>query len=284
MSDLIFSVFPSENFVDLGLFQSGKEQCKPSYAFGPASRTHFLFHYVLSGKGTLTVDKGNGKSQTFHINSMQGFMIFPDQITTYTADSELPWEYCWLEFDGLKVKAFLESSGITPDSPVYHARLKDLRESMRDEMLYIINHAKESSFHVIGHLYLFFDYLVRSSAGLQITSGSRLRDFYIHEALEFIEHNFQYNITVESIAENCGLNRSYFGKIFKVATGKTPQEFLLKYRMAKASELLMLTELSIADISLAVGYDNPLHFSRAFKNIYGTSPREWRNKNKIVKQ
>ena len=72
------------------------------------------------------------------------------------------------------------------------------------------------------------------------------------------------------------MNRSYFGKIFKEALGKSPQEFLLNYRMVKAAELLKLTKLSVGDISSAVGYDNQLHFSRAFKSIYGISPKKWR--------
>ena len=49
----------------------------------------------------------------------------------------------------------------------------------------------------------------------------------------------------------------------------------------EAAELLKLTSLSIADIGNAVGYPNQLHFSRAFKNTYGTSPRSWRNENKL---
>ena len=44
--------------------------------------------------------------------------------------------------------------------------------------------------------------------------------------------------------------------------------------------LLKLTSLSIADVGSAVGYENQLHFSRAFKNIYGVAPREWRNEHK----
>ena len=51
----------------------------------------------------------------------------------------------------------------------------------------------------------------------------------------------------------------------------------MNYRMIKATELLRLTDLSISDISKAVGYDNPLHFSRAFKNVYNLSPRNWKN-------
>lgn len=281
MNDLLFSVFPNENFVDLGIFQFGRERCKPAHSFGPAKRNHYLFHYVISGAGTLFSDDSKGITQTYHIKSNQGFMIFPNQINTYIADETIPWEYIWIEFDGLRVKGMLELAGINKDSPVYHARFRDMREFMMNEMQYIVSNADSSPFHLIGHLYLFLDYLVRSASGLKITSGSKLRDFYIHEALEYIEHNFQNDISVEKVAEVCGLNRSYFGKIFREAIGKTPQEFILSFRMAKASELLKLTNLSISDIGNAVGYENPLHFSRAFRNIYGIPPREWRNQNKI---
>lgn len=281
MHNLIFSVFPSENFVDLGLYQFGREQCEPAHSFGPAARNHYLFHYVISGTGTLMADDSKGNTKTYSVKSMQGFMIFPGQITTYIADKELPWEYVWVEFDGLRAKSIVESAGLTMDTPIYHAQSKSLREDMMNEMLYMTQNRESSPFHLIGHLYLFLDYMMRSSAGTNIQKGSQLRDFYIHEALNFMEHNFQNDISVEDVAAVCGLNRSYFGKIFKQAVGKSPQEFLLSYRMAKAAELLKLTQLSIGDISQAVGYDNQLHFSRAFKNIYGMSPREWRNRNRI---
>ena len=282
MQNLIFSIFPNQNFVDLGLFQFGWERCTPAHSFGPAARNHYLFHYILSGTGTLMADDSKGVTQTYSIKSMQGFMIFPNQITTYVADKQLPWEYVWLEFDGLRVKSLLDTIGLSLDKPVYHARNKSLREDMANEMLYISRHKDESPFHLIGHLYLFLDYLLRSAADEQLEHGSKLREFYIHEALTYIEHNFQNEITIEDIAGVCGLNRTYFGKIFKEALGKTPQEFLLNYRMLKAAELLKLTSLSIGDVGLAVGYANQMHFSRAFKNNYGISPREWRYQNHIV--
>ena len=281
MQNWIFSIFPNDNFVDLGLFQFGWEKCAPAHSFGPAARNHYLFHYVLSGTGTLMADDSKGVTQTYSIKSMQGFMIFPNQITTYVADHDLPWEYVWIEFDGLRVKSILDTIGLSLDKPVYHARNKNLRKDMANEMLYIARNKDASPFHLIGHLYLFLDYLMRSAADEQMESGGKLRDFYIHEALTYIEHNFQNDITIEDIASVCGLNRTYFGKIFKEALGKTPQEFRVNYRMLKAAELLKLTHLSIGDIGITVGYANQMHFSRAFKNCYGVSPREWRNQNRL---
>ena len=182
----------------------------------------------------------------------------------------------------MRAKEVIETAGLTPDHPVYHATFKDLRENMMNEMVYIAEHGKESPFHLIGHLYLFVDYLSRSASSMNISSNGKVRDFYIKEALNYIEQNFQNDISVEEIAAFCGLNRTYFGRIFKETVGRSPQQFLLSYRMSKAAELLKLTVLSISDIGNAVGYPNQLHFSRAFKNVYGVSPREWRNKNKRI--
>lgn len=280
MSEVIFSVFPSENFIDLGLYQFGWEQCDPAHSFGPVARNHYLFHLCLSGTGTFIADNANGESITYQIKSGQGFMCFPHQICTYIADHEIPWEYVWLEFDGLRVKETIELTGLHLDHPVYKARYKDIAETMKNEMLYIVNHKEESPFHLIGHLYLFMDSLFRSCSSTQLNRGNSLRDFYIKEAFSFIEQNFQNDISVEDIAASCGLNRSYFGKIFHENMGKSPQEFLISYRMTKAAELLKLTGLSIADVGNAVGYPNQLHFSRAFKNVYGISPRQWRYENR----
>lgn len=281
MSEVIFSVFPSENFIDMGLYQFGWEQCDPSHSFGPAARNHFLFHYVISGTGLLMAMNSSGESVQYSIKSGQGFMLFPQQICTYIADSKIPWEYAWIEFDGLRVKQTIEMAGLNINNPVYKARYKDIAQTMKEEMLYIINHKDASPFHLIGHLYIFIDALLRSSNSTQITKGNTLRDFYIKEAISYIEQNFQNEITIEDIAKFCGLNRSYFGKIFHENIGKTPQEFLISYRMTKAAELLKLTDLPIADIGNAVGYPNQLHFSRAFKNVYGKSPRQWRYENAV---
>lgn len=280
MSNTFFHIFPSGNFIDLGMYQYGYEQCEPGHSFGPATRNHYLFHYIISGTGTLMADNAKGETQTYSIKSGQGFLIFPGQITTYISDQNLPWEYVWIEFDGLRVKEAIDLTELSVNTPVYHSHSKDLREQLMNEMLYIVHHAKESPFHLIGHLYLFLDYLTQSAKSTKLLQSNKMSDYYIKEAINYIEQNFQNNITIEDIAAVCGINRSYFGKIFRNSIGRSPQEFLMNYRMVKATELLKLTSLSIAEIGSAVGYENQLHFSRAFKTIYGVSPREWRNQHR----
>ena len=135
MKDMLFSIFPDENFIDLSLYQFGWERCVPSHAFGPAARNHFLFHYIISGTGTLIANNSSKQSIPYQIKSGQGFMIFPNQINTYIADQNLPWEYVWIEFDGLRVKEALSVAGFTADTPVYHAHSYEIgRASCRERV------------------------------------------------------------------------------------------------------------------------------------------------------
>lgn len=281
MSKNSFSIFPNETFVDLSLYQFGREACRPCYQYGPTSRNHYLFHYVLNGTGSYAVDQPGGKPQlTFQVRSGQGFLILPGRVTTYTADEQHPWEYIWLEFDGLKANEALRKAGFSQSQLVYRAKNKEIRETMVKEMEWIVEHNDQSVLALIGHLYLFLDSLVHSMAGEDYSTGNKLRDYYIHETMVYVESNFQNDISVEDMAKNCGLSRSYFSKMFKDSVGKSPQEFLLQYRMIKATELLRMTDLLISDVGNAVGYPNQLHFSRAFKGVYGVSPREWKNSHK----
>jgi AraC-like DNA-binding protein len=282
MQDYIFKIFPKQNFLDLSLFQFGWEKCKPAQSFGPVARNHYLFHYVISGSGILHASDSSGETKEYFVEKDQGFLLFPTQISTYIADSIQPWEYAWIEFDGLRVNEALKTLGLSVDNPIYSSNLTELRENMKRELLYIVHSQNAPPMNVMGHHYLFFDYFTRSATTKTISpkviNKNKSNYFYITEAIKFIERNYQNNISVELIAEKCGLNRSYFGKIFKEEFGKTPQEFLILFRMTKATELLKQTDLSIGEVGKAVGYPDQLHFSRAFKNTYNISPRDWRKK------
>ncbi|MDY3031351.1 MAG: AraC family transcriptional regulator [Clostridia bacterium] len=280
MNNDVCTLFPGGGFIDLTPYQCGMEQCAPSHSFGPAKRNHYLFHYIVSGSGMLMADDVNGEIKKYHIKSGDGFMIFPQQVCMYVADNDSPWEYMWVEFDGLRAKKAVDLAGLTPSNPIYTSRSDKLREKMAVELSAMQQSTDVTGLETAGHLYLFLNYLINSASEIKTAKSGRLRELYINDAVDFIEKNFQNHISVEDMASVCGLNRSYFGKLFKENVGKTPQEFLLHYRMAKAAEMLILTKHSISEIGISVGYDNGFHFSRAFKSVYGISPREWRVRNR----
>ena len=268
---LKFHMFRDERFIDLNLYQFGWERTDPCHSYGPHIRNHYLFHYVISGKGKLFANE-----EVYDIGPRQGFLIVPGQITTYRADEQEPWEYTWLEFDGLRAHESIQAAGISGAKPVYTAAGREAGQRLQDEMLYIVNHGDAEPIHLIDHGFLFLEQLAVCSATRRYFGERRLRDFYMREALSFIDQNYQNDISIEDIAAVCGLNRSYFGKIFRDTVGESPQEYLLHYRMARAAQLLKETKQPIGEIAPQVGYANQLHFSRAFKNVHGVSPREYR--------
>lgn len=276
-SKVRFHVFPDDRFVDFSMYQFGWEKCEPRHAYGPAVRNHYLFHYILSGKGILESSDANKQTHFYNLHAGQGFLIAPGQINHYHADEDDPWEYTWIEFDGVRVKESLDMAGLNINQPVYRAGAQAEAEKLGQIMMYIVDHGTGTPLQLTGYGFLFLDQLVSSSAMKQEGKGKRVRDFYLREAMNYIEQHYQEEIAVEDIAVFCGLNRSYFGKIFREVMGKTPQEFLIHYRITKACQLLKSTQMSIKDIAIAVGYPNQLHFSRAFHNAIGTSPRAWRN-------
>lgn len=276
-----FSIFPNQYFIDLCLYQYGYEQCKPLSSFGPYIRNHYLFHYVISGSGTLVATDLQGVDHTYRIRSGQGFMIFPNQNTSYYADSEHPWEYTWIEFDGARIEEILMNCNISIKNPIYYPSDKILSNKLKESLLSLTFHESDRShFGLIGELYTCIDYLIRSSKNRRTVFGERITDSYIKEAVHFISNNFHNDITVQDIADFCNISRGYLSKILKKHTGQSPQQLLMNYRMSKAAQLLQLTDLSVGDIGKAVGYENQLHFSRAFKTIYNISPLQWRKNTK----
>ena len=279
-----FSIFPNENFLDFRLYQYGWEKCRPLHSFGPFVRNHYLFHYVISGQGTLDSAAPDGTDRRYELGPGQGFLICPGQVNSYAAHKTDPWEYTWLEFDGLRVEEYLDSAGLSVLQPIYRPQFPAQGDELRDTMLYIARHAEASPLHLIGHLCLFLDGLIRSSSARKTLHGGKLKDFYIQEAVNFMEHHYQRDLTVEEIADVCRLNRSYFSKLFKEVIGCTPQEFLIALRLNEAAELMKSSNTSIGEIAVRCGYPNQLHFSQAFKKRYGVPPREWRKENKPVKK
>lgn len=276
-----FNVFKSDKNLDLTIYQYGWERCKPLHSYGPAKRNHYLFHFVFSGRGILSSNDTADVTRLYHIEANQGFLICPGQINTYSADEKNPWEYAWIEFDGVKALEYLESAGLSWDAPIYKVRKREQALEIKEEMMAIVNNVYDSPVYQIGHLFLFLDALIRNSLRRKTkTHSGNLKDAYIREAISFIETHYAFPITIEDVANYCNLNRNYLNKLFKEGTSHTLQHFLMYYRMNQAAELLKLSDLTVNEVGKRCGYQNQLHFSRAFKNIFGCSPLNWRRMNK----
>lgn len=272
--------FLNNTFFDISIYQYGYEQCIPHHTFGPGTRNHYIIHFVLSGKGTFCIQNPEQNSYTdYPISAGQAFLIEPRHLIHYYADDLEPWEYMWIEFDGIKAKEYLKQAGLTKEQPIYRSSLPLLENPTYHHLKTIVDNPHFLPSEVMGYTYLFFSSLIKTSLSAKKIPTNNIQDFYVQSTVDFIEQFYMNDITIEDMAKNINLNRSYFSKLFKKATQKNPQAFLIQYRINKACEFLLSTKMSIAEIATAVGYSNQFHFTRAFKNIMNTPPQEYRKRN-----
>ena len=121
-----------------------------------------------------------------------------------------------------------------------------------------------NEFSLQGLLFLFFAALAKS-AEIPYEEDVEIDNLYISKAIEYIQKNYQNPILVADIANYVSLSRTYLTTIFQQTMHLSPQQFLLKFRITKASELLMNTTLSINTIAHSCGYTNLYPLSRTKK-------------------
>ena len=123
---------------------------------------------------------------------------------------------------------------------------------------------------------------------LIVTIGSELENTHsqnkipttLKKAIEYIHEHYYENISVTDLVKICATNKITLTKHFEKYLKYSPKKYLNKYRIEKAKILLLQTNHKINEITLAVGFQDPLYFSTAFRAETGMSPREFRNQNK----
>lgn len=100
----------------------------------------------------------------------------------------------------------------------------------------------------------------------------------INIAVNFINNNFERDISLGDIAKFVFLSPSYFTRAFKEETGVSPINYLLKVRIERAKELLADTGFRISDIALNVGFSNQQRFNEMFKKFTSQTPLQYRKK------
>lgn len=268
----VFSNNNDYSNIELSLYTCGIEFCESGHSYGPALRSSYMIHYVLEGKG---IYKVNGK--TYQLEKNQGFLIEPGNLIYYEADKESPWQYTWIGFSGTKAKDYLKRTTLSIDNPIFSfPENSNLLTSLNN----IVSSSKITSNRnliILSKLYEFLYLLCEQFPNHEVITTERPQN-YIEEALFFIHQNYADNITVKDIAVHISLDRSYLHRIFKKFINKSPQEYLLAFRMEKAASLLIDSTLKIGDISRSVGYVDALLFSKTFKKSKGLNPSNFRAK------
>ena len=227
---------------------SGHEVCEKNHKFGPHIRDYYLLHFCLNGKGVLIDKFGNHT-----IRQGELFIIRPGETTTYLADGNTPWEYSWVAFGGELADLFNTDRSVYP-FPI------EIGLSLRE---FSIDRETNPAIF-LSLIYKLIYYLFNEKKG-NSSIPEKIR--------QYIDFNYMDNISVLTISNYFGYERSYLYRIFKNHLGVGIKEYIIKTRMEHA-QILLKKGYSVGNTSLAVGYNDQTNFSKAYKKHFGESPKK----------
>lgn len=246
----------NNRYYDINPVQFGYEDCENAHHFGPAVRTHWLIHFVVSGCGIY-----KRKNNTYQVKSGEMFVIPPDEETYYQADTVNPWSYIWIGFTtNCDITEYLCDVISCPDAEKIFEKMKKCEEYTDGRSLYLAARILDL-------------FVLLSKRG-----STKTKD-YIQEALDCIHSEYMYDLSVSELAQRVHLERTYFTVLFKKRTGISPKQYLLNYRMSIAASLITQGNIAISVVAYSVGYSDLYLFSKMFKRHFGVSPTVYAGRN-----
>lgn len=110
-----------------------------------------------------------------------------------------------------------------------------------------------------------------------ISKDGGLPRYKLRRVIAFIDARIGDNISLEDLAGVAGVSRFHFHRQFKKSLGVTPHDYILRARIERAKGLLIESDLTVGEVSGAVGFVDQSHFSHTFRRLTAMTPRSFRN-------
>lgn len=261
---------------------SGKMDCAPGWGaeYHKDQMTGLLLHVIRRGKGIF--ESSSGKYQ---LKENMAFVMYSGADYYYESDQEDPWSYMWICVSGELVDLVIDHLKeikceimMFKDLNLVYNCFEQLlshnpsKNELEDELFYsgmistiLYNCMKAEPIDLTC--------FIRSNNEIDSLANEKR---YVYLASGYIAENYSSNITVQDIASFVGIDRSYFGKLFKKHTGVTAGKYLQQYRMNKAMFLLESGDDTVGNIAQSVGFNYEHYFINVFKQYTGFTPSEYR--------
>lgn len=236
---------------------------------------HTLEHgllFVVNGSAKMVVEGTNYMLQPGSLLHAAPNMLLGSEVL-----GNAPFEYysVFYQLDDAAQQAFAAE-------PIFHNHfsLEGSSYSRTAEMLRLLHrHARAADeIEMLRVKELFCGVLYQVLKGSQHNASSAdPAQKLISEAADYIHGHYMNTMTLQELAALHGMNEKRFAYYFHKYMGSYPIDYLIQYRLERASELLRTGQFAVHDVAISVGYANPLYFSRAFKRKFGMSPSDYMN-------
>ena len=229
-----------------------------------------LIIYCVSGRGSIAAGEFSGR-----VNPGQAILLPQGLPHEYRAHRRQPWTVFWVHFQGAASAQFLQHLGYREGrclvdaglSPVLSAGFQSLME---------VRHTGYSSRAFINAANQLRHLLTQFALDIGLQAGRSGRGFDIEQIQAFMREHLDQPLSLDMLADRANLSKYHFASRYKKLTGYSPIKHFMNMKMEHACRLLDSSDLSVQAVASAVGYDDPLYFSRLFRQTIGSSPREYR--------
>lgn len=263
---------------DLRIDECGIQQCSPDEVYNYKVYQNFVIHYIQEGSGTLIID-----NKVYSLSENEGFILKEGQQVTYYGDETMPWKYYWVGFSGNMFNKFIKSTSLEKHNHLLYPKNSQVVDTIKEICNYTLNitESETNLFWYHSKIYQLL-YAITDEFPSNVKTPL-LENGYEEAAIEYINSDFQKQISINQVASYIGISRSYLYKLFKKSYNISPQEYLIQKRLNKAVDLLVHTTKPINIVAKETGYEDQLHFSKSFKSNFGVSPSDFKKINNVEK-
>jgi len=247
--------------------EAGAFYARQHFATERSNKESFIIFYTLSGAGMIRQE-----SQRLTLGKGQALLMDCRNPQSYGTSPECHhWYHLWAHVDGTGVAALGELLGLPTLAPV-EMPPAPVRQCF-DVLFENLTSEGRIPFVRTG---LAVHELLASMA-LAVDSPAQMHEqSTVDLAREYIEKNHTRELSVAEIADKAAMSTSQLIRLFRRQLGTTPHNYLLRYRITHAKELLAETSLPVEVISREVGFASASNFSYRFSEMVGQSPSAYR--------
>lgn len=249
----------------------GHFHCDTSYYTKREGYKSILLIYTIYGKG-----HAKYRGREYELEAGKVLLMDCYEYQEYCTYENSSWEFKYIHFYGSTSQEYFniiyERYGAVID-------LKDSSEiqSILDEILRITAKSDLLPEARISMLIMqLLTGLLLKCGDLAGSHNAKILDDHVKLALEFVERNYNNNISLSDMAAYSCCSRYHFSRLFKKVTSYSPYEYIMKYRANMAKKMLKDTGKSVENIAESVGFASTSNFIRTFREFEGMTPLKYR--------
>jgi AraC-like DNA-binding protein len=253
----------------LAVVCGGCEYCSPNYQIDRADFPFYSLEFVARGKGVLTINK-----RTVSLCSGMVFTYGPGVTHRIVADPDDPPVKYFVDFTGRQAHNLLLDHGLTLGMATQIASFDFLLRFFDDLIAVGIGSGRYRS-RICAILVELMVLQIGETGTLEVAPHTQAFTTY-QTCRELIRRDSLRLRTLDEIAKACYVDKAYLCRLFHRFDTQSPYQYLLQLKMAEAARRLQEDVVLVKEVGYGLGFEDPFHFSRIFKKMFGLSPQAFK--------